>query len=114
MGINSVQISPSFYSPESGPGSRYGTPNSASLRFYDDRVYNTPSSPTRDIDYFNRPSGRRQNAVKIAPHGSQRGRANAAGHHNHVDIGRIQSGIDVRTTVNSISFSLPQKLIPAR
>ncbi|KAF4629910.1 hypothetical protein G7Y89_g8229 [Cudoniella acicularis] len=46
-----------------------------------------------------RPSGRRQNAVKVHP-GPRRNHSNpAAGQHNHVDIKKIQEGSDVRTTV---------------
>jgi hypothetical protein len=42
---------------------------------------------------------RRQNAVKLPNH--NRGRTNtAAAHHNHVEVSRIQQGIDVRTTVS--------------
>jgi hypothetical protein len=44
---------------------------------------------------FTRPDARRQNALRVnrSPYHS------AAGHHNHVDIGNIRDGADVRTTV---------------
>lgn len=107
MGVNPMQMSPGFFTPESRL-SRYGsTPRSSGSHYYNDRLFNTPSSPTRDMDFYNRPSGRRQNAVKVTPHGIQRGRPNAAGHHNHVDVSRIKSGIDVRTTVSTAILSLP-------
>jgi hypothetical protein len=84
---------PSFQHHVYGQGFSYSGPHSA--------------SQSRDIDYFNRPSGRRQNAVKV-PQQSMRGRQfpnPAAGHHNHVDIHRIKQGIDVRTTVSPLSTS---------
>lgn len=64
----------------------------------------------RDGGYFNRPSGRRQNAVRAPQHSirSRQFSTPAAGHHNHVDIHRIRQGIDVRTTVN-LSLSATHK-----
>ncbi|KAG9231638.1 RNA recognition motif 2-domain-containing protein [Amylocarpus encephaloides] len=44
-------------------------------------------------------SGRRQNAIKVPPQQNRRHGNPAAGQHNHVDTGRIQEGMDVRTTV---------------
>ena len=54
----------------------------------------------RDENFFNRPSIRRQNAVKV-PHRGRQYPNSAAGHHNHVDVHRIKQGIDVRTTVST-------------
>ena len=63
----------------------------------------SPTTPvhTRDVNYFNRSAsgGRRQNAIKVPPH-ARRHTNPAAGQHNHVDISRIQGGMDVRTTVS--------------
>ncbi|KAI5864582.1 RNA recognition motif 2-domain-containing protein [Durotheca rogersii] len=49
----------------------------------------------RQFQQCGRPDGRRQNAMRVArsPY------YNAANHHNHVDVGRIREGIDVRTTI---------------
>ncbi|KAI1094580.1 RNA recognition motif 2-domain-containing protein [Rostrohypoxylon terebratum] len=49
----------------------------------------------RQFQHYGRPDGRRQNAMRIqrSPY------YNSANHHNHVDINRIQDGIDVRTTI---------------
>ncbi|OTB07122.1 hypothetical protein M426DRAFT_8851 [Hypoxylon sp. CI-4A] len=49
----------------------------------------------RQFQHYGRPDGRRQNAMRVArsPYSS------APNHHNHVDVGRIQDGIDVRTTI---------------
>jgi hypothetical protein len=48
---------------------------------------------------YRSPEGRRQNAMRVnrSPY------YNAASHHNHVDIGRIRDGVDVRSTVRLIS-----------
>jgi len=74
---------------------------------YDQRsmagMYGSVSTQPRDFG-LERPSSRRQNAVKI-PHRSRNANAAANGHHNHVDIGKIRQGSDVRTTV-SISFNV--------
>ncbi|KAI0901799.1 RNA recognition motif 2-domain-containing protein [Annulohypoxylon nitens] len=49
----------------------------------------------RQFQSYGRPDGRRQHAMRIqrSPY------YNSANHHNHVDINRIQDGIDVRTTI---------------
>ncbi|KAI0180246.1 RNA recognition motif 2-domain-containing protein [Hypoxylon sp. FL1284] len=49
----------------------------------------------RQFQHQNRPDGRRQNAIRI----SRSPYYNANNHHNHVDITRIEGGIDVRTTI---------------
>lgn len=80
-------------------GTYHGSPSSFGY-------YGTPS-PTgvRDMLHGGRPSGRRQNAVKIPHNSRNRPHSNALSHHNHVDIHRIRQGIDVRTTVSySVSF----------
>lgn len=46
------------------------------------------------------PNGRRQNAMRV---GNRSPYNTAAGHHNVVDIARIQEGSDVRTTVRKYS-----------
>lgn len=53
-------------------------------------------SPSRSASGYARMDARRQNASRVtrSPYHS------AASHHNHVDIGRIRDGIDVRTTVS--------------
>jgi hypothetical protein len=64
----------------------------------------SPATPvnTRDQSPFNRSvsGGRRQNAIKVPPHARRHHPNPAAGQHNHVDIARIQEGMDVRTTVS--------------
>ncbi|KAL7626686.1 hypothetical protein AAE478_003460 [Parahypoxylon ruwenzoriense] len=49
----------------------------------------------RQFQQYGRPDGRRQGAMRVArsPY------YNAANHHNHVDVGRIREGTDVRTTI---------------
>lgn len=55
--------------------------------------------------HFSRPSGRRQNAVKVHNHRDRHHHHSSnGGHHNHVDIHRIKQGIDVRTTVSLSAF----------
>ncbi|KAI1393851.1 RNA recognition motif 2-domain-containing protein [Hypoxylon trugodes] len=49
----------------------------------------------RQFQSLGRPDGRRQNAMRV----SRSPYYNVANHHNHVDIGRIRDGIDVRTTI---------------
>lgn len=44
-----------------------------------------------------RPNGNRQNAIRVQR--SQFHQNNATSQHNHVDMGRIRDGIDVRTTI---------------
>lgn len=62
----------------------------------------TPTNTQESSPFSNSGSGnRRQHAAKITPH-SRRTNANA-GQHNHVDVGRILTGIDVRTTVSDLS-----------
>lgn len=55
---------------------------------------------SRELTYYGRANGRRQNAVKVPNHLQGRSTNSAGSHHNHVDIARIQGGIDVRTTVS--------------
>ncbi|KAK0718388.1 RNA recognition motif 2-domain-containing protein [Lasiosphaeria miniovina] len=66
-------------------------------------IYTPPATPMtlhsdytspRNMQVYGR-QDRRQNAMRVnrAPY------YNAAGHHNHVDVKRIQDGIDVRTTI---------------
>jgi len=58
--------------------------------------------------YMDRPSGRRQTALKVNNQNHRRGTVpyhdqhhdQASGQHNQVDIHRIKQGIDVRTTVS--------------
>lgn len=71
----------------------------------------SPTSPYSNPDYASprqlqaagRSDGRRQNAIRVSrsPH------YNVTGQHNHVDVDRIQQGIDVRTTVRSFFHSQP-------
>ncbi|KAL8371548.1 hypothetical protein RB595_001370 [Gaeumannomyces hyphopodioides] len=49
----------------------------------------------RQMQGFARHDGRRQNAMRV----NRSSYYNAAGHHNQVDVNRIQEGIDVRTTI---------------
>ncbi|KAK7409045.1 hypothetical protein QQX98_008806 [Neonectria punicea] len=67
----------------------YQTPPSPALTVHND------FSPSRATSSYSRIDARRQNATRItrSPYHS------AASHHNHVDIGRIRDGIDVRTTI---------------
>jgi hypothetical protein len=53
---------------------------------------------------YGSPNGRRQHALRVA----RSPFFNAAMHHNHVDVGRIRDGVDVRTTV-----SIPESTTPA-
>ena len=61
----------------------------------------TPVNNTRVLESFDHSGsgGRRQNAIKVPPH-AHRHHLNAAGQHNHVDIARIQEGMDIKTTVS--------------
>lgn len=68
----------------------------------------SPGGLSRDLGQFNTNSVRRQNAQKV--HNASRRQHNpAASQHNHVDIGNIEQGKDVRTTVSYIflSFDIP-------
>jgi hypothetical protein len=67
----------------------YQTPPSPALTVRND------FSPSRPSSGYPRFDSRRQNAARVtrSPY------HNSASHHNHVDIGRIRDGIDVRTTV---------------
>ncbi|KAH6893609.1 RNA recognition motif 2-domain-containing protein [Thelonectria olida] len=67
----------------------YQTPPSPALTVRND------FSPSRPSSGYPRFDSRRQNAARItrSPY------HNSASHHNHVDIGRIRDGIDVRTTI---------------
>ncbi|KAI5457928.1 RNA recognition motif 2-domain-containing protein [Mariannaea sp. PMI_226] len=67
----------------------YQTPPSPALTVRND------FSPSRPSSSFPRFDSRRQNAARItrSPY------HNSTTHHNHVDIGRIRDGIDVRTTI---------------
>lgn len=56
------------------------------------------------IQYEDIPN-RRVNAVKVPHHGRGRASNAASAHHNHVEISRIQQGIDVRTTVSPPTIS---------
>lgn len=56
-------------------------------------------SPPRGSLYPGRLDVRRQNATRIVRQPTY----NPAVHHNHVDVGRIRDGIDVRTTASSTS-----------
>ncbi|TGO69124.1 hypothetical protein BOTNAR_0015g00400 [Botryotinia narcissicola] len=62
--------------------------------------YMSPQTPnSRDVA---RSGNRRQLPVSRTPQGQLRGRGTsnpAASHHNHVDINKINAGLDVRTTV---------------
>jgi hypothetical protein len=64
----------------------------------------SPATPgnARELSPFSQSSsgGRRQNALKVQPHTRRHHPNPAAGQHNHVDISRIQEGMDVRTTVS--------------
>jgi hypothetical protein len=64
----------------------------------------SPATPvnTRELSPFSRSTSgsRRQNAIKVPPHARRHHPNPAAGQHNHVDIARIQEGLDVRTTVS--------------
>lgn len=67
--------------------------------------YMSPQTPnSRDVT---RSGNRRQLPVARTPQGQLRGRGTsnpAASHHNHVDINKINAGLDVRTTVSVQSF----------
>lgn len=72
-------------------------------------IFTPPATPmTMQSDYtsprsmqaYGRIDGRRQNAMRV----NRSPFYNAAGHHNHVDVNRIQGGIDVRTTVSFTLF----------
>ena len=66
-------------------------------------AYTPPTTPMTYPNSYPSPrgmtpyTGRRQNAARVtrSPY------HNAAGHHNQVDVERIRSGIDVRTTVRA-------------
>ncbi|KAM3073805.1 hypothetical protein ACMFMG_008430 [Clarireedia jacksonii] len=99
-------VSPGF-SPQAFSAGAFAQPGlnrlSTTPQCYNQGFGYLPQTPanSRDIAQFNRGSNRRQNAVRT-PQGQMRGRQNsnqATGHHNHVDINRIEQGIDVRTTV---------------
>ena len=81
-------------SPQHNYGNNIGYPNYRSTSNYRN------GDNYRDGSYFNRPSGRRQNTERAPHHRGRQYPNSAAGHHNHVDIGRIRQGIDVRTTVS--------------
>lgn len=72
------------------------------IAFQQQNMCYSPATPvnSRELGPFNRSSGRRQNAVKVPPHARRAHPNPAAGQHNHVDIARIQDGMDVRTTVS--------------
>lgn len=67
-------------------------------------AFMSPQTPnSRDIS---RNGNRRQLPVVRTPQGQLRGRSGAnpaTSHHNHVDINKINAGLDVRTTVSSNS-----------
>lgn len=58
----------------------------------------TDLTTPRQFQHYGRPDNRRQNAMRV----SRSPYYNAANHHNHVDVGRIREGTDVRTTVSCI------------
>lgn len=83
------------------------TPMSAHTSMSLSPVFTPPTTPMTYTNSYSSPrgmtpyTGRRQNAARVtrSPYN------NAAGHHNQVDVERIRSGIDVRTTV-SVPFAL--------
>lgn len=81
FGANIQPFAPSFMP---------GTPSTTALVPYQPQSDYIP----RALAYRS-PEGRRQNAMRVnrSPY------YNAASHHNHVDIGRIRDGVDVRSTV---------------
>jgi hypothetical protein len=90
-GLDSSNISPVAFQQQSmGMGFSPATPNN-----------------TRELSPFSRSGsgGRRQNAIKVPPHARRHHPNPAAGQHNHVDISRIQEGMDVRTTVSHLALS---------
>ena len=82
------------------------TPMSAHTSMSLSPAFTPPTTPMTYPNSYASPrgmtpyTGRRQNAARVtrSPY------HNAAGHHNQVDVERIRSGIDVRTTV-SVSFT---------
>lgn len=67
--------------------------------------YTPPTTPMSYSNSYGSPrgmtayNGRRQNAARVA----RSPFSYSSGHHNHVDVERIRSGIDVRTTVSLFS-----------
>lgn len=59
----------------------------------------------RSMSGFNRADSRRHHAARV----NRSSLYNAASHHNHVDVGRIREGTDVRTTVSSTNTSVSLK-----
>ncbi|TVY44334.1 Meiosis protein [Lachnellula occidentalis] len=75
----------------------------------EDLNYSSPSPGglSRDLAQYNGNSARRQNAQKVS-NASRRQHNPAASQHNHVDIGSIEQGKDVRTTV--MLRNIPNKI----
>jgi hypothetical protein len=63
----------------------------------------SPGAFSQELTRFNPNNARRQNAQKV-PNTSRRQHNPAASQHNHVDIGSIEQGKDVRTTVRCRIF----------